>query len=87
MSSIFAPCRHCEGRGSHEVWGLSAAEPVRSFTCTFCHGAGLIAPAARPMATVHDLVAARDLLARNATAGITVGARCLGFEGGMRGAA
>lgn len=84
MNSIFASCRHCDGHGSHDVWGLSAAEPVRSFTCAYCHGTGLVARPSRPLATVHDLVAARANAARRAV--VTEGPRCTVFAGGKRGA-
>lgn len=37
-------CRHCDGHGHHEVWAMSPAEPVRLYTCLYCHGRGNTVP-------------------------------------------
>jgi hypothetical protein len=87
MSAIFQACRSCDGQGTHEVWGLSAAEPVRVFTCTVCHGAGLVAPEP-PMATIHDLMAVRAAQARRAAESVRDGAPLPAWlRGGRRGGA
>lgn len=48
MSARRSPCIACEGKGTHEVWAMSPSEPVRLFTCTFCHGTGKADP--KPLA-------------------------------------
>lgn len=39
-------CRHCDGQGHHEVWAFSVTEPVRLYTCLYCHGRGNTTPPA-----------------------------------------